>query len=134
MGAARNTYCWFCGYYVPKACEDIEQTEDCPDREGSFESVQFEMFPDEGHGLDPISVLRKAKKPEEEGDPVVLPKHYTRWKLEPITFIMENNIPWCEANAIKYLMRWRDKNGLEDLKKARRYIDMLIAKEYGEGA
>lgn len=36
--------------------------------------------------------------------------------------------PW-EANAVKYLLRWRKKGGVEDLKKARHYIDYLIAKE-----
>ena len=52
--------------------------------------------------------------------------HYKDMPIQPITFIMENNIPFCEANAIKYLVRWRQKNGIEDLKKARHYIDMLI--------
>lgn len=54
------------------------------------------------------------------------PKHYNEYKIQPIEFIMANNIPFCEANAIKYLLRWRTKNGLEDLKKAKQYIDFLI--------
>jgi hypothetical protein len=33
---------------------------------------------------------------------------------------------FCTANAIKYLWRWKKKNGVEDLKKARWYIDHLI--------
>ena len=57
------------------------------------------------------------------------PPHYTKWKIEPITFIMENNIPFAEANVVKYVMRWRDKNGIQDLEKAKRYIDMVIEKE-----
>jgi len=57
------------------------------------------------------------------------PSHYTQWRIEPITFIMENNIPFCEANVIKYVMRWRQKNGIQDLEKAKRYIDMIIEKE-----
>ena len=60
------------------------------------------------------------------------PPHYTKWKIEPITFIMENNIPFGEANVIKYVMRWRDKNGIQDLEKAKRYIDMIIEKEKKE--
>lgn len=36
----------------------------------------------------------------------------------------------CTANVIKYILRWKHKNGLEDLKKARWYLDYLIkAKE-----
>ena len=60
------------------------------------------------------------------------PPHYTKWKIEPITFIMENNIPFAEANVVKYVMRWRDKNGIQDLEKAKRYIDMIIKKEKKE--
>ena len=65
----------------------------------------------------------------EEG---VSPEHYSRWKFEPITFIMENNIPYAVGNVIKYVMRYDSKDGLKDLKKARRYIDMLIEQEYGK--
>ena len=43
---------------------------------------------------------------------------------------MKNNVPYAEGNVIKYVMRFRDKNGLEDLLKARQYLDMLIAAEY----
>lgn len=57
--------------------------------------------------------------------------HYKDLKIQPIEFIHANNIPFCEANAIKYLCRWRNKNGIEDLKKARHYIDLLIKLEYG---
>ena len=45
---------------------------------------------------------------------------------------MENNIPFAEANVVKYVMRWRDKNGIQDLEKAKRYIDMIIEKEKKE--
>ena len=43
--------------------------------------------------------------------------HYKDMKIQPITFIQENNIPFCEANVIKYVCRHRNKNGLEDLLK-----------------
>ena len=55
--------------------------------------------------------------------------HYKDLKIQPIEFIHANNIPFCEANAIKYLCRWRNKNGIEDLKKAKHYIDLLIELE-----
>lgn len=55
--------------------------------------------------------------------------HYKELKIQPIEFIHANNIPFCEANAIKYLCRWRNKNGIEDLKKAKHYIDLLIELE-----
>jgi len=42
---------------------------------------------------------------------------------------MTNEIPFCEANAIKYICRWKDKGGVEDLEKAKQYIDFLIKEE-----
>lgn len=56
--------------------------------------------------------------------------HYKDMKIEPVEYIVENNIPYREANAIKYISRHKLKNGLEDLKKAKHYIDMIIETEY----
>lgn len=56
-------------------------------------------------------------------------KHYARYNIQPIDFIIDNNLDWCEANVVKYITRWRDKNGLEDLRKAMHYIQLLIDRE-----
>ena len=53
------------------------------------------------------------------------PDHYD-YNIQPVDFILANNIPFCEGNVIKYICRWKMKNGREDLLKARHYIDMLI--------
>jgi len=53
--------------------------------------------------------------------------HYDRMKIQPITFIVDNDIPFIEGNIIKYVCRWRDKGGIEDLKKAKHYLDILIS-------
>jgi len=65
------------------------------------------------------------------------PPHYFRFKIEPITFIMQNEIPYAEGNAIKYICRWRHKHKtkeeqLGDLKKAIQYINLLIEQETQE--
>lgn len=52
--------------------------------------------------------------------------HYKDMKIQPVEFIMANNIGYMEGNVIKYVSRYKNKNGIEDLKKARHYIDMLI--------
>lgn len=57
--------------------------------------------------------------------------HYKDFKIQPIEFIHANKIPFFEANAIKYLCRWRNKNGIQDLEKAKHYIDLLIELENG---
>tara|TARA_R100001443_G_scaffold101432_1_gene109246 strand:- start:339 stop:623 length:285 start_codon:yes stop_codon:yes gene_type:complete len=67
-------------------------------------------------------------------DKVKQPPHYFRFKIEPITFIMQNDIPYAEGNAIKYICRWRFKHKtkeaqIEDLKKAKQYIDLILEHE-----
>lgn len=57
-------------------------------------------------------------------------KHYSKYKIQPIEFIQANNVPFIEGNIIKYIMRHKEKNGIEDLKKAKHYIDLLIQYEY----
>ena len=52
--------------------------------------------------------------------------HYKDMAIQPIEFITKNNIPFIEGNIIKYICRWRAKGGVEDLQKARHYLDMLI--------
>lgn len=57
------------------------------------------------------------------------PNYYMKYKIIPLDFILANNIPFVEANVIKYVCRWRDKNGVEDLKKAMSYLEKLIKNE-----
>ena len=56
--------------------------------------------------------------------------HYKDMKLQPIDFIMQNNLDFCTGNAIKYLCRHKAKNGKQDLEKAIHYIQMLMEQEY----
>lgn len=67
-----------------------------------------------------------ALKVQEGGD------HYKRFDIQPVEFCQKNRLGACESNIIKYVCRHPFKNGLEDLKKARHYIDLLIELEYGE--
>jgi hypothetical protein len=55
--------------------------------------------------------------------------HYKDMVIQPIVYIYANNIPFIEGNVIKYVSRWKNKNGLKDLEKARHLIDMLIELE-----
>ena len=56
--------------------------------------------------------------------------HYKRYAIQPVEFIYRNNLDFLTGNCIKYLCRRKDKNGKEDLLKARHYIDLLIELEY----
>ena len=55
--------------------------------------------------------------------------HYKDLNIQPVEYIHANNLPYCEANVVKYITRWRSKNGLEDLKKVKHYVDLLIQLE-----
>ena len=52
--------------------------------------------------------------------------HYKDMKIQPLDYIVENEIPYREANVIKYVSTYKSKNGIEDLRKARHYLDLLI--------
>ena len=52
--------------------------------------------------------------------------HYNNKAIQPIDYIMANKLDFCEGNVVKYITRYKDKNGLEDLKKAKQYIEFLI--------
>ncbi len=52
--------------------------------------------------------------------------HYAVKAIQPWDFILANNIGYMEGNIIKYLSRWKDKGGVEDLKKAQHYLQKLI--------
>ena len=55
------------------------------------------------------------------------PKHYTAgFGIEPLDYIIQNEMDFLEGNIIKYVWRYQYKNGIEDLKKADFYLDRLI--------
>jgi len=60
----------------------------------------------------------------------VSPDYYARYDIEPISFIMRNNIPYAEGNVIKYVLRHDMKGGKEDIDKAIRYLEMIKEEKY----
>lgn len=58
--------------------------------------------------------------------------HYKSLAIQPVEYIHANGLGYFEGNVIKYVTRWRNKGGAADLKKARHYIDLLIALEFPE--
>jgi hypothetical protein len=55
--------------------------------------------------------------------------HYSKLAIQPVTYINANGLSYLQGNVIKYVTRYKDKNGLQDLEKAKHYIDMLIELE-----
>jgi hypothetical protein len=52
--------------------------------------------------------------------------HYVVQKIQPWDYIISNGLDWCEGNIVKYVTRWKRKDKLKDLYKARQYMDKLI--------
>jgi hypothetical protein len=52
--------------------------------------------------------------------------HYKKYKIQPVEFIVKNNIGFVEGNVIKYVLRFKEKGGVQDLEKAKHYIELLI--------
>lgn len=55
--------------------------------------------------------------------------HY-QLPIEPVDYIMQNGLTYLQGNVIKYITRYKNKNGKEDLLKAIHYIEMIIEREY----
>lgn len=55
--------------------------------------------------------------------------HYKDLAIQPVEYIHRNGIGYMEGCAIKYLTRWRSKGGIQDLEKAKHFIDLLIELE-----
>ena len=57
--------------------------------------------------------------------------HYKKYPIQPIEFYHANALGYAQGTIIDYVLRFRDKNGLEDLEKAKHVISLLIELEYG---
>ena len=63
---------------------------------------------------------RLAKEKQVAGD------HYKKCPIQPIEYTIKNGLGFCEGNVIKYVTRYKDKGGKEDLLKAIHYIELLL--------
>ena len=57
--------------------------------------------------------------------------HYKDMMVQPSEFINKNKLQFAEGNAIKYICRHAHKGEVQDLEKAKHYIDMIIERDYG---
>lgn len=62
----------------------------------------------------------------------IKPAHYAAGDCDVIDFCQHHDIGFQEGNVIKYVTRWKNKNGVEDLYKAKEYLDRLILNEEKE--
>ncbi len=57
------------------------------------------------------------------------PQHYRQGEIEVIDFILDQKMDYLTASVQKYIARWRFKEGIEDLRKARWFLDKLIEQQ-----
>ena len=58
--------------------------------------------------------------------------HYKNRGIQPLEYTMQNNLSFCEGNVVKYISRYKSKNGVEDLAKVIHYVLLASYEEYGE--
>ena len=60
---------------------------------------------------------------------IISPDYYKRGNIEVTDFIIDQSMSFLEGNIVKYLVRYKEKSGIEDLRKARWYLEKLIEEQ-----
>jgi len=100
---------------------------------GLVNESDFELVESEYTNQEMIDRIEKAKSingfVEEKlsaSETQVAGNHYSKLKIQPMEYCLQNDLNYGQSNAIKYITRYKDKNGIEDLKKAIHCIELLI--------
>jgi hypothetical protein len=82
--------------------------------------------------MPPINLYNVPKQPALQTQ--VGGDHYKGKGIQPIEYIHANNLNYSEGAIVKYITRWRDKGGVQDLEKIKHYVDLLIEMETRYGS
>jgi len=74
----------------------------------------------------------KSIHSEDANTKQVAGSHYRDKEIQPWDYIYANNLCYFTGNCVKYVSRWKDKGGVEDLRKAKHYLEKLIELEEGK--
>lgn len=104
---------------------DREETEDGLEG-GDFRKRRAELSKANAEqvGIIPEGTFKFPEVPKQVGG-----SHY-QLAIQPIDYILENKLGYCEGNVIKYVSRHADKNGAEDIKKAIHYLEFILKDQY----
>jgi hypothetical protein len=104
-----------------------------------FDSYKYYLTPTDCHDTvahDELSVLVEDVKEEPKKEEKIVKDpfkqqvgggHYKSMSIQPVEFILANALGFCEGNIVKYTCRYKQKGGVEDLKKVIHYAELLIA-------
>ena len=76
--------------------------------------------------LDLLETMKEFEAAQKANDVQIAGTHYKSKAIQPWDYIVGNNLGYLEGNIVKYVSRWKDKGGVDDLRKARHYLDKLI--------
>lgn len=97
-----------------------------PDTKGSGYTVA-----QDGHVQWDLTALMDEHDRKTASTPVD-PYHYNSFAIEPLDYIMSNGMGFADGNVVKYVTRFAVTGNVMDLKKAKRYIEVLIERAEGE--
>jgi len=121
--------CQTCKYgkrpYPNTICEDCIQHElyHWQPNEATVKEYVLKCLPGEAN----VSVTNATAN-----DNQVAGKHYKDKSIQPWDYIYANNLCYFTGNCVKYVSRWKEKGGVEDLRKAKHYLEKLIELEEGK--
>jgi len=75
------------------------------------------------------AVRPDISEPNDATDPLsyqVGGEHYTKKKIQPVEYIHANEMDYMDGAIVKYISRWRDKDGVKDLRKIKQFVDLII--------
>ncbi len=75
-------------------------------------------------------VIKKVTKLPSQFESQIAGNHYSKQGMQPMVYILANKLDFSSGNIVKYITRFRDKNGAEDLKKVIQYAQFLLEDEY----
>ena len=82
-----------------------------------------------------LKLVDKRKEDTQVYNPLIAQEgggHYKDRGIQPLEYTMQNNLSFCEGNVVKYISRYKSKNGIEDLAKVIHYALLASYEEYGE--
>ena len=116
------------GHYCPRCGRSWDQGEAAPEQCERGSDVL--TYDDVKGGADPAAMrIFWAQRYERMPKPDAMTRmiggtHYTKLAIQPTEFAQRNRLDFCIGSILKYLSRWRAKNGVEDLRKARHFVEI----------
>ena len=85
--------------------------------------------------VDDLDIVKSAEVKAQIYNPLIAQEgggHYKNRSIQPLEYTMQNNLSFCEGNVVKYISRYKSKNGIEDLAKVIHYALLASYEVYGE--